>query len=50
MPADLDVHHILDNYGTHQSNNADPTPFVWTATADGILAKVGAFCKQLVTL
>lgn len=110
VPADLDVHLILDNYGTHKtpkvhrwllrhqrfhlhftptgaswlnlveawfsvftrkrlkrsahhstrdleqtirdylaSNNADPKPFVWTKTADEILEKVGAFCKQLVT-
>jgi hypothetical protein len=31
------------------SNNANPTPFVWTKTADEIIEKVGAFCKQLVT-
>lgn len=110
VPPDLDVHLILDNYGTHKtpkvhrwllrhprfhlhftptgaswlnlveawfsvftrkrlkrsahrstraledcirdylaSNNANPTPFVWTKTADEILQKVGNFCKQLLT-
>lgn len=110
VPRDLDVHMILDNYGTHKtpkvrrwllrhprfhlhftptgaswlnlveawfsvftrkrlkrsahrstraledcirdylaSNNANPTPFVWTRTADEILQRVGNFCKQLLT-
>ena len=110
VPADLDVHLVLDNYGTHKTpkvhrwllrhprfhlhftptgaswlnlveawfsvftrkrlkrsahrsrrdlehtirdyldrNNADPTPFVWTRTADEILERVGLFCRQLVT-
>lgn len=110
VPTGLDVHLILDNYGTHktpkvhrwllrhprfhlhftptgaswmnlveawfsvftrkqlkrsahrstrtleqtirdylETNNADPTPFVWTKTADEILAKLGSFCKQLLT-
>lgn len=31
------------------SNNANPKPFVWTKTADQILEKVGAFCKELAT-
>jgi len=110
VPPALDVHLILDNYGTHKTpkvhrwllrhprfhlhftptgaswlnlveawfsvftrkrlkrsahrstraledcirdylarNNANPTPFVWTKTADQILQKVGNFCKQLLT-
>ena len=110
VPPGLDVHLILDNYGTHktpqvhrwllrhprlhlhftptgaswmnlveawfsvftrkqlkrsahrstrkleqairaylETNNAAPTPFVWTKTADDILAKLGSFCKQLLT-
>jgi len=110
VPADLDVHLILDNYGTHKTpkvhrwllrhprfhlhftptgaswmnlveawfsvftrkrlkrsahrstrdlermihdyleqNNMDPTPFVWTKTADEILERVASFCKQLLT-
>lgn len=106
-PADLDVHLILDNYGTHKTSliqrwlvqhpryhlhftptgsswinlverwfatlterqlrraahrstreleqalrhyvgiyNQDPKPFVWTKTADEILAAVAGFCKR----
>lgn len=106
VPSDLDVHLILDNYGTHktepvrrwllkrpryhvhftptsaswlnvverffgeltqrqirrgtfnsvaqleatimdylQHHNENPRPFVWTATADAILAKVSRFCE-----
>jgi transposase len=26
--------------------NADPTPFVWTKTADAILASIGRFCQR----
>jgi transposase len=108
VPADLDVHLILDNYGTHKTpaihrwlakrprfhlhftptsaswinlverwfatltekqirrgthrstvqledaikkylklNNAEPKPFVWTKTADEILAAVARFCKRI---
>jgi transposase len=32
-----------------ETNNADPTPFVWTKTADDILDKIGLFCKSLLT-
>jgi transposase len=107
VPADLDVHLILDNYGTHKTprvrrwfvrhprfhvhftptsaswlnlverwfallsekqikrgahrsvralettireylaiTNERPTPFVWTKTADEILAKVAKFCQR----
>lgn len=107
VPAELDVHLILDNYGTHKTprvrrwfarhprfhvhftptsaswlnlverwfallsqkqikrgahcsvralettireylviTNEAPTPFVWTKTADEILAKVAAFCQR----
>ena len=110
VPPELDLHLILDNYGTHktpmikrwllrhprfhlhftptgaswmnlveswfsvftrkrlkrsahrstlslektirdyvESNNQDPKPFVWTKTADEILAKLGLFCKALLT-
>lgn len=110
VPAELEVHLILDNYGTHktpkvhrwllrhprfhlhftpagaswlnlaeawfsvfarkrlkrsahrsrrdleqtirdylESNNRNPKPFVWTRTADEILERAGAFCKQLLT-
>ena len=108
VPADLDVHLILDNYGTHKTarirrwltrhvrfhlhftptsaswlnlverwfalltdkqikrgthrstraleaairdylalTNAAPTPFVWTKTADDILASVARFCQRI---
>lgn len=108
VPADLDVHLILDNYGTHKTplikrwlarhpryhlhftptsaswinlverwfatltekqirrgshrstrelikaiksyldmNNETPTPFVWTKTADEILASVARFCQRI---
>ena len=108
VPADLEVHLVLDNYGTHkaprvanwlrrrpryhlhftptsaswlnqierwfakitqerlrrsafhcvddlkqaitdyiQTNNRDPKPFVWTATADLILDKVGNHCTRI---
>ena len=108
MPADLDVHLILDNYGTHKTplirrwlarhprfhlhftptsaswlnlverwfalltekqikrgahrstraleaairqylavTNEDPKPFVWTKTADEILASVARFCHRI---
>jgi transposase len=29
-----------------QENNAQPKPFVWTKSADAILASVGRFCKR----
>jgi transposase len=108
VPKDLDVHLVLDNYGTHKTpliqrwlikrprfhlhftptsaswiniverwfallsekkikrgvhrstaeleaairdfitvNNAEPKPFVWTKTADQILASVARFCKRI---
>ena len=103
VPADLDVHLILDNYGTHKTprvrrwfvrhprfhlhftptsaswlnlverwfallsdrqikrgahrsvrvreylalTNDAPKPFVWTKTADEILAKVAGFCQRI---
>ena len=108
VPADLDVHLILDNYGTHKTprvrrwfarhprfhlhftptsaswlnlverwfallsqkqikrgahrsiraletaireylaiTNEAPKPFVWTKTADEILAKVAGFCQRI---
>lgn len=108
VPADLDVHLVLDNYGTHKTatirnwfarhprfhvhftptsaswlnqverwfatltekqirrgthrstrqledairtylalNNADPKPFVWTKSADAILASVERFCLRI---
>lgn len=31
------------------TTNANPTPFVWTKTADEILERLGLFCKQLLT-
>src|SRR3990170_7438338 len=107
VPADLDVHLVLDNYGTHKTalihrwlakrpryhlhftptsaswinlverffalltekqvrrgahrstaeleaaildyltiHNEDPKPFVWTKTADHILASVARFCRR----
>jgi hypothetical protein len=27
-------------------NNADPKPFVWTKTADNVLASVARFCQR----
>jgi transposase len=108
VPADLEIHLVLDNYGTHKApkvaawfrrrpryhlhftptsgswlnqierwfaklteqrlrrsafhsvddlekairqyleiNNRNPTPFVWTASADLILGKVGALCSRI---
>jgi transposase len=108
VPADLDVHLILDNYGTHKTpmihrwlvkrprfhlhftptgaswinlverwfatltekqirrgshrsrkqpktairdyirvNNENPKPFIWTKTADEILASIARFCKRI---
>ena len=108
VPADLDVHLVMDNYGTHkhekvrlwlaqhpryqvhfvptysswlnqveiwfglitrrtirrgsfasvkalidkidrfvESYNQDATPFIWTATADSILAKIGRLCEVI---
>ena len=108
VPADLDIHLIMDNYGTHKTaairawfarrprfhvhftptsaswinqverwfatltqscirrgthrsthqlkqaieqylklNNADPKPFVWTKTADDILASIKRFCLRI---
>jgi transposase len=108
VPADLDVHLILDNYGTHKTKlirdwlarhprfhlhftptgaswlnmverffaaltekqirrgahrstrelesaiyryiehgNADPKPFIWTKSADEILATIARFCKRI---
>ena len=37
VPAGLQIHLILDYLAAH---NDEPTPLVWTATADGILEKV----------
>lgn len=31
------------------TNNAEPTPFVWTRTADEILERLSTFCEHLVT-
>ena len=108
VPADLDIHLVMDNYGTHkhekvrlwlaqhpryhvhfvptysswlnqveiwfglvtakairrgsfasvkalidkikrfvESYNQDSTPFIWTATADSILAKIGRLCEVI---
>lgn len=110
VPTDLDIHIVLDNYGTHKTalihrwlakrpryhlhftptyaswlnlverwfagltekqlrrrvhrsiqeleeaierylaaTNAEPKPFVWTNTADQILAKVTAFCQRTLS-
>lgn len=85
VPASLDVHLILDNYGTHKTavirrwfalltekqlrrgvhrstqalhaairayiahTNEQPKPFVWTKTADEILATVARFVIRLQT-
>ena len=27
--------------------NADPKPFVWTQSADAILASIGRFCQRI---
>jgi len=35
----------IDSYV--QSSNAHPQPFVWTATADSILAKVQRLCERI---
>jgi transposase len=35
------IHDYLD------ANNENPTPFVWTASADLILERVGALCKRI---
>ncbi len=51
--ADLDVHLILDNYGTHKTirefievHNEDPKPFVWTRTADQILDSIARYARR----
>lgn len=56
VPADLDVHLILDNCSVRALEtafreyvaitNEAPTPFVWIKTADEILAKVAKFCQR----
>ena len=35
-----------DLRGYIEINNEDPKPFVWTKTADEILAAVARFCKR----
>ncbi|KON80378.1 IS630 family transposase [Azoarcus sp. PA01] len=61
VPADLDVHLVMDNYGTHRSTrqleqairdyltryNDDPKPFAWSKSADEILASVERFCMRI---
>ena len=55
MPSDLDVHVIVDNSSIqleeaiHQyleATNDSPKPFIWTKTADQILASVARFCAR----
>ena len=43
MPPDQQVHIIMDNYGTH---NGDPKPFVWTKSAEEILASIARFGQR----
>lgn len=53
--------HIAPNYGTHKTalikrwlakhaylviHNEHPKPFIWTKTADQILANVARFCQR----
>ena len=33
-------------YRYMETTNRDPKPFIWTKTADGILANVARFCKR----
>jgi hypothetical protein len=33
--------------GEVQINNAEPKPFVWTTTADAILASIERFCLRI---
>ena len=32
-----------------ETTNAEPKPFVWTKTADHILARVGRFCQRTLS-
>jgi hypothetical protein len=65
VPPDLDMHVILDNDATHEHptakrwltiaqyidrRNDKPTSFVWTATVQQILKKVGRANAMLETL
>ena len=43
VPPDQQVHIIMDNYGTH---NGDPKPFVWTKSAEEILASIARFGQR----
>jgi putative transposase len=63
VPAQLDVHLIVDNYSAHKhprvkawfarrphwhiQYNKRCTPFVWTATADSILAKLERLTSRI---
>jgi len=47
IPPGLEVHLIADNYGTHKHSKVKACPFVWTATADSILAKLKRLCKVI---
>ena len=47
VPEDLEVHLVMDNYGTHKTPLiADPKPFVWVKTADDILASIARFALR----
>jgi hypothetical protein len=52
VPADLDIHMIMDNYATPairayiDARNEDPKPFKWVRTADDILEAVNRFCLR----
>jgi transposase len=60
VPDTLDVHLVMNNYGTHrstieleraikdylQNQNRDPRPLVWTKTADQILENLKRFCMR----
>ena len=46
VPPEVEVHVVMDNYGTH---NDAPKPFVWTKSADQILASIARFAQRTVT-
>ena len=61
VPPDLEIHLVLDNYGTHHRTkeldtaieefhtvqNENPKPFVWTKSADRILESLNNDCQGI---
>jgi hypothetical protein len=51
VPADLDIHLICDNYGTHKHpaivKRLKLRPFTWTKTADEILERLASDLQRI---